>query len=109
MTTVAFGYCPDCAGDLSVEHPHATDCPRMAPKARAAVYTLPIDQDLITVLHVEAGDVVIKLRKCPQCGKLTLCRYEWANTALSDDNSMWYWRCAQPGGCMAGPYVLPAM
>lgn len=49
----------------------------------------------------------LKIRVCPECGKWTLCRFEWAHTALPE--GVWYWRCAQPGGCWAGPFVMEAM
>jgi DNA-directed RNA polymerase subunit RPC12/RpoP len=43
-------------------------------------------------------------RACPDCGERTLVRFEWAHTALPGDRQ--YWRCAMPGGCWAGPYVM---
>lgn len=47
-----------------------------------------------------------KRRTCPDCHKRTLVRFEWAHTVLPAN--AWYWRCAMPGGCWAGPFVQVA-
>ena len=53
----------------------------------------------------EAEGASVKTKRCPECGRDTVIRFEWAQTALPAGQS--YWRCAlMPDACWAGPFVM---